>query len=244
MGKLQLKINSKAFATAKEKLAEYGEDVRLEPGRYEGQIVDVRAPKANLVCLDIKEKDTGGRVTIMFSTEEERLVYLLQTLSKFGLQPSDGDEIVQALEELKSAKPEIMFSVKEKDGYSNIRIEKMTGEGGDESAVDEDAGKKTAGAKKDTPKAAAGKSKLGKKATPPAAEEEVVEEEEAVEEEEPVAEEEEVDIKPGLKLKATIQGEEGVKCEIVEVFEADEKVTVKRLSDGKKFKIPADRLSL
>jgi len=45
-------------------------------------------------------------------------------------------------------------------------------------------------------------------------------------------------------LKATIQGEEGVKCEIVEVFEADGKVTVKRTSDGKKFKIPVDRLSL
>lgn len=250
MGKLAVKINNKAFATAKAKQEEYGEGVTLDPGRYNGSIIDVRTPKDNLIAIDIKEEESGGRVTIMYSTEEERLVWLLKDLKKFGLEPSDGPELNEALEALKDGKPGIVFSVKEKDGYSNIKIEKAVEGDGEatETAVDKSAGKASAGAKAGSPKADAGKvkPKVTAKKTEEEEEPAAEEEEAAVEEEEPAVTEEEVAISVGFKCKANIStGLESV--QITELFEAEEKVSVKVLSGAKKgavLKIMASKLEV
>ena len=239
MGKLQLKINKSTFASAKEKQAEYGEDITLDPGRYNGSVMDVRVPKATLVAIDIKEEESGGRVTIMYSTEtEERLVWLLKDLKKFGLDPSTSEEINEALEALKEGKPSIVFSVVSKDGYSNVKIEKAVDDGGEPApttAVDKNAGKVTAGAKAGSPKADA---KPAKMQLPGKAAKKVEEVAEEIEEVAEPAADEEVTIAPGLKCEAQV-GKERVKIVVEAVDEENNKVTVKVISTGKKFIIKA-----
>jgi hypothetical protein len=253
MGKLQLNIKKGAFAAAKAKMEEFGEDVYLDPGQYSGKIMGARTPKADMVVIDIRENESNGRVSIIYGTAEDRLGFLLRDLRKFGLEPSDDSEVVEALDALNEAKPGVLFKVVEKNGHTNINILKVTdtGEAGEEKevAADPKAGKVSAGAKAGSPKAEAGK----KKVEAPAEEEDeeaVAEaEEESVdaedEEAEPTVSEEEAAIEPGMKCKVKLKSGAVEKCEVTEVFEAEGKVGVKVLSGDKKnsvFKVTPDRL--
>ena len=254
MGKLALNINKKVFAGAKEKLGSgFDEDVELEPGRYNGTVtkIDIVQDGDQVVFrIQVPEANDGkgGRVSVWYNmTEPERAVWLLRTLEKFGYDVAemDQDDVAKVLEEIESKKPTVRIRARRGGDYINVSIDKVIegdGEGEDAETTTKSkpkAEEKEEEAEEEVEEKPTKKPAKDEKPTKKPAKED---DEEVVDEEEPKAEEKEVDLKPGLKLFATIQGEKQ-KVEIVEVHEDEQKVTVKT-KEGKKFKVTLQKLSL
>lgn len=255
MGKLALNINKKAWEAGRKKFAEgFDSDAEMPDGRYNGKIVKVdivdakdeqqlvfrvRVPEAN--------DGAGGILSAWFNlTNEERIVWTFRILEKLGYDPSqlDPKDLENVIAEIEKNQPEVRVRVKTQGQYTNISIDRVLSTSSEEStptdapAEEEAVEEKPApAAKKEAAKPAAAKTTKAPEPEPAA------EDEEVVEEAEPAAAEEEVEIKPGMKLKATIQGEL-VDVTIVEVHEAEQKVTVERKSDKKKFKVAVSKLVL
>lgn len=259
MGKLNLKMSKTAFEKGKTEFKEKGAfgDVQLDPGRYNAilQKVEPIGDGSNVAFryhVPEARDGQGGEVSAIFSLDENRLVWLFRTIDSLGYSAADlssPEELQAVFDDIAAKQPEVRIRVRHNaEGYQNISVDRVLAEstvGGEapaEEVVEEEkpapkAPAKTAAAAKPAPaKTAAKQQKIEE-----VVEEEVVEEE-AVEEA-PAAAEEEVEIKKGMKVKATIGGKEEA-CVIEDILESEKKVVVKVAASGKKFKVGLDKLSL
>jgi hypothetical protein len=264
MGKLNLKLNKTVLAKGKEAFAN-GDDfnnAELEPGRYNGWVKSMRSittTSGQQLVIDVEVPEAnegkGGKVGLFYSLDnEERIVWLYRVLATLGYDVTDGitsDLLEEIASDLAANNPVVRIKARRGGEYINYSIEKlMEGQTKDDISTGGDTGGSAAdetnadGAKGMSDKAPAGAKakKAVKKAVveeeAPPAEEEVVEE---VAEE--TVEEEAVEVKPGLKCKATIQGVL-VDIEVVQVLEDEGKVVVLNKKDKKKYKISGEKLSL
>jgi hypothetical protein len=265
MGKLNIKISKNAWNKGRELYATgFEEDGKLSPGRYNATITgvdvaDVKGEQNVIFRFFVQEANDGkgGRLSKFFNVgTENQFVWFLRAIAKLGydvaaLKVEDIDSVV---EEIIANKPVVRIRAREVETYTNIDIEALVQEKSEDAAPAEEAvaeEEKPAPAVKAAPaKAAAAPAKTPPKAAPaktkpaaaPPAEEAVAEE--AVEDAaEPAAEEGEVDLKPGMDIKATIQGKVE-EATIVELHEAEKKITVKVKTTGKKWKVPLEQLSM
>lgn len=236
---MAIKIGKNAFASAKEKMADGGfNDVELEPGRYVGWVKDARTVavkgKGDQIILDIMVPDQGGRVSIWYSPEEERLVWLLRDLVKLGYDVSDledGKELEAILEAIKEAKHVVKITATSKDGFTNYKINQLladqTADEIDPKATDDTSGsaadKGAAGGKAGVkPDAHA---KAGKKSAKVAAKKDDDEPQPTGGGDEPeavAAKDDVVQIEVGLECNIEIGGKE-TKVKVIEVIEDEKK---------------------
>jgi hypothetical protein len=265
MGKLGLKIPKGAFKRAKEALSDDFNELVIDPGQYNAQVVDVRThdgDKGQQVIIDIfvpeGNEGRGGKQGMFYSMDDDRLKWLIKDLRKLGYDASESEAHIEAtLETLQNDKPTIRCKVRMKDGYQNISIVKLLASDGNESAADTDALGGKAGmaeaiqaAVKTSAKAGAAKAAAAKAAAKAAPAEEEISDVDAPAEEEisdgdaPAAQEDTVVIQAGLKCNATLQGKSGVAVEIVSVDEESSTCVVLDIKSKKKFKISVEKLSL
>jgi hypothetical protein len=243
---LGIKIPRNALAKAAKEYAENpnaGQDAQLEPGTYLGVIKAMRGVETTkgpqivmdvIVGGDCDESVKGGKVTLWYSLEEDRIIHLFRSLTNLGYDVDDLDEakLTAIATEIKEASHVVRLkATTSKDGeYVNVRINKvMTDMDASEvldgtasvddtegSAADEEAGKKGAGTDK------------GKKSK---AKEEPAEEEEGEEDEtgdeEPEAEEEPKAKKTKGKKTPEPEPEESEEAEAEPEEEAEEEKELK-----------------
>lgn len=269
---LGIKIPRNALAKGKEayqKDPNGSQNVDLEPGTYLGVVTGGRGVDtkngAQLV-FDIKvggevdDSIKGGKVSIWFSFDEERVIHLFRFLNKLGFDVSDLDEdtLESILDQIKEEPKVVRFKASEKDGYVNYRINKVMDDMSVEEVLGESAGseeseeseeekpkKKDKKVKKDEEEGESAEEEAEEEEKPKKsdkkAKKEEAEDEEAEEAEEEAAEEEEVVVKVGMKCKTKIKGEV-VKVEVVAIDEDEGKVVVKSSKDGKKYRISPENL--
>ena len=138
MGRLGIKIPKNTFKKAKEAFQEGGEfadDVELEPGRYVAileKMEPVETSKgANLVarCTLVGEAEqAGGRVSVWFSLDDDRLVWLYRLLTKLGYDVDaidSEDDLADIVDQIEQDKLVIRLSAKRKGEYVNVFIDKV-----------------------------------------------------------------------------------------------------------------------
>jgi hypothetical protein len=137
MAKLGVKIPKGAFKKAQQDYAEGGdfaEDVELEPGRYvcileKMDAVDTNNGPMLVARLTVagEADEAGGRISVWFSLEPDRMVWLLRTLAKIGYDVDDIDEEVLSdiLEQIETDRPVVRVSAKRSGEYVNLRIDKL-----------------------------------------------------------------------------------------------------------------------
>jgi hypothetical protein len=266
MGKLNVKINKAALATAKEQHAN-GDDfsnITLEPGRYNGWVkalraVDTKNGKQIVIDIQVPEANDGrgGKIALFYSLEEDRLVWLLRVLTTLGydVEAFDGDMLDEIAEDLEKNNPVVRIKASVKGDNTNYRVEQLlegqtkadiSTNSESEDAKDSTNAKGAKGMSDSAPAGAKKASKAKAKTEPepePEVEEESVEEEtveeEAVEEPEPSSDE--VEIKVGSKCKATIQGVV-VPVTIEAIDEDAGKVKARNGKDKKLYSISVEKL--
>lgn len=135
MGKLGVKIPKNAFKKGQAKYKESDDfnDVELDPGRYVCVVTGGRAvdtPKGPSVVVDLKvagdHEEAGGRVSVWFSLDEDRIVWLFRALTTLGYEVDDLDEsmLAEILDDLSSSKPVVQLEAKRSGEYINYRIKK------------------------------------------------------------------------------------------------------------------------
>jgi hypothetical protein len=238
-----------------------GDNVQLDPGEYLGLIKGIKgvetAKGAQIVCdiavggEDVDSSIKGGTVSLWFSFEEERVVFLFKFLALLGYQDKIEDLEASDLDEIAAELPGrnviVKFRATEKDGYTNIRLKKVMEDlTPDEIGLEENSVKKGKGKAKakdedettdedeDEPKAKA-KAKGKGKAKAEAKDED---EDETVSDDDA---DESVEVKVGLIAKATIKGEER-SVKVTKILAEEEKIIVQDLESDAKFKISPDRL--
>lgn len=211
---LGIKIPRNALAKAAKEYAENpnaGQDAQLEPGSYLGVIKGMRGVETSkgpqlvmdvIVGGDCDPAVKGGKVTIWFSFDEDRVVHLLRQLTNLGYDVDDLDEkkLTVIAKEIKEAKHVVRLKAStSKDGdYVNVRINKvMTDMDADEVLDGAGSVDDTEGSAEDEDATPAKKTKAKAKVEP--------EEEDAEAEAEEDAEEEP---KPKAKKKAAPAAEE------------------------------------
>ena len=256
-----------------------GDNVALDPGEYLGLIKGIKgvetAKGPQIVCdisvggEDVDSSVKGGTVSLWFSFEEDRVVFLFKFLALLGYQdkieeldPGSLDEIAN---ELPGRNIIVKFRATEKDGYTNLRLKKVMEDltpeeiGLEENAPKKGKGKAKAKADADEdedeplPKVK-GKEKAKAKASDDDDEDETVEEKPKAkgkekakakkddDEDETVDDEDDtVEVKVGLIANATIKGEER-SVKVTKILTEEGKIIVQDLESDEKFKISPDRL--
>lgn len=134
-----------------------GENVSLEPGEYMGLIKAIKGVETQkgpqIVCditvggEDVDSSVKGGTVSLWFSFEEERVVFLFKFLALLGYSDKLDDLSTADLEEIADEVPGrnivVKFRATEKDGFTNIRLKKVM-----EDLTPEDIGLEENSAKK------------------------------------------------------------------------------------------------
>lgn len=217
---LGIKIPRNALTKASKEYAENpnaGQDAQLEPGSYLGVIKGMRGVETSkgpqlvmdmVIGGDCDESVKGGKVTIWFSFEEDRIVHLLRQLTNLGYDVDELDEkkLTVIAKEIKDAKHVVRLKAStSKDGeYVNVRINKVM------TDMDADEVLGGAGSADDTEGSAADEDATPAKKTTKKSKKEPEPEEDAAE-----AEEEEEEKPAKKKAKAPVE-------EIEEEEEAEE----------------------
>jgi hypothetical protein len=189
MGRLGIKLNKNVFAAGKEKAKASGEynDVTLEPGRYVCIIRKARAQEVKgnpKIIFDLEvageTEKAGGTISVWFDLSEEKIHHLLKTLNKLGYDIDsldDEETLADMLENIEETTPVVRITAKQGGEYVNYYIDKKLdeltaaevaagGDGGGETAKDEEASGGKAGIKADSPPAKAAAAKATGKKTP------------------------------------------------------------------------------
>lgn len=172
---LNVKIPKNVFAAAKTKLAEngsgeYGEDIKLNPGRHVAivkrlDITDVKGETKFIFRLQVagESEQAGGQVSIWFTMNEEHGHHALRALQKLGYEDVDQGDLETIQDDIAKANHVVRITAKDGGEYSNIYLDKKLEEltaadvGGDDAkdATNEGGAK---GLGKNAPVAAKGKS--------------------------------------------------------------------------------------
>lgn len=133
---LGVKIPKQAFAQARQEFAD-GEtgfqNVELDPGRYVGiakKLRGVDTKNGPSIILDVKitgESEFAGKTApIFFSTESDRMKWLLQALDRMGYDVSEFDNQVleEVAEDIKKNTPVIRLTAKKSGDYVNLYVDK------------------------------------------------------------------------------------------------------------------------
>ena len=134
---LGIKIPKNAFAKGREKFKE-GDDfnnVELEPGVYVAAVVDGRGVDSKngpQIVFDCKvggecdESIRGGRTSLWFSFEENRVAFLFRFLALLGYDVDDLDEkmLEEIIADVKENKPVIRLKASQSGDYVNVRATK------------------------------------------------------------------------------------------------------------------------
>jgi hypothetical protein len=253
-----------------------GDNVALDPGEYLGLIKGIKgvetAKGPQIVCdisvggEDVDSSVKGGTVSLWFSFEEDRVVFLFKFLALLGYQDKIEDLDAATLDEIANELPGrniiVKFRATEKDGYTNLRLKKVMEDltpeeiGLEENATKKGKGKAKAKADADededepAPKA---KAKAKVKASDDDDDEDETAEEKpkakgkekakaGADEDETVDDEDDtVEVKVGLITNATIKGEER-SVKVKKILAEEGKIIVQDLESDEKFKISPDRL--
>jgi hypothetical protein len=167
MSGLGLKVPKSVFEKGREAYKTnpnggFADDVELTPGRHVAIVTGARGvttDKGNSIVIDCKiageSEQAGGRVSVWYSLDEERIVHLFRTLTMLGYDVGDLDEkmLVEIMADLKENTPVVRLTAKQKGEYVNVYIDKKlddveASDSGGSSAADADAGGGKAGIKK------------------------------------------------------------------------------------------------
>lgn len=243
--KNKLAMAKKLFKKAKESAKEGGYGNNIEDGRYKAKITGAEGPL---------EAQTSGRLQAVLSYKildgefkgesiksfpnlenEVGLSILIRDLNKLGYEVEDFDDIEQALEELNEEAPNVRITVKTKNEFQNVSIDKLLDKDDvEEEEEDDDDSDSDGEAEPEEEEEAESEAEEEE-------EEEVEEEpeEEPEVEEEVEEEEEELELEEGSSVGIKIKGEKmnGTILEIV-----DEETVRVKADNGKTYKLNVEKL--
>jgi hypothetical protein len=136
---LGIKIPKGAFAAGKQKLAD-GDDfnnVELEPGRYtcilkKGRAVSTANGPQIVFDMEVAgEADKkGGSISVFFSLNEDRIVWLFRLLALLGYDVDNLDEAMleEILNDIATNTPVVRVTASQKGDFINYRIDKLMSE--------------------------------------------------------------------------------------------------------------------
>lgn len=132
---MAIKIPRGAFAAGKAAVAagEMGfNELELEPGKYNAILTACKTTKVNgqtKVVFDFRvpEVDKKAVKSIFYSLDEEYIKWLFNDLEKLGVdvEALDEEDLEPLLKKLGKARTVVRITAKEKDGYTNIRLDKV-----------------------------------------------------------------------------------------------------------------------
>lgn len=135
--RLGIKIPKNVFSAGNTAYAEGGDfnNIDLEPGKYtcillKGKAIEIKGVPKIVFDLEVAgdSEQAGGKCSIFFSLEEERVVYLNRMLAAIGYEHAtdlDEDKLADFLDELEAEPKVVSVSAKKAGDYVNIFVNKL-----------------------------------------------------------------------------------------------------------------------
>ncbi len=258
---LGVKIPKNAFKQGREQLRDGGgfNDVELDPGKYvciakKLRFVDTKNGAAAVLDLKVagESEQAGGRISIFYNLDEERIVWLFRALDRLGYDVSEVDEAVleEVAADIEENTPVVRVTAKKNGDYINYYLDKLLKdveaadvetEGAKEDAEEDAEEEEEKPAKKPAKKPAEeDKEDEEKKPAKKTSKKDAEEDDDA--EEDPSGDEDEVELEVGMKVKSADGSWKG-EAKVVAIDEAKGIIKVKT-SKGVTLKVKPEDIVL